>query len=182
MDGKEAIAGPCQQSLEEMARQKTAGNSPTSVLDKAIPRDVSQRGIRLQYGQRKPLVTILHRSSATLQQECQPFGVSGPPWGRVILGYTLNTLRHVITKKSHNVLSKCMILGWATFTAILGHTWPEGRGSAAGAWCWKSHQCCRSLPSDSAGTRIQDPFLLPRLSSALYQQSVTLCQLARKSV
>ena len=101
---------------------------------------------------------------------------------RVGLGDSLNTFWHVTTKKCHNVLSKCMILGWATFTAILGHTWPEGCGSAAGAWCWKSHQCCRSLPSDSAGTRIQDPFLLPCLSSALYQQSVTLCQLARKSV
>ena len=64
-----------------------------------------------------------------------PLASLGHPGGRVILGYTLNTLRHVITKKSHNVLSKCMVLGWATFTAILGHTWPEGCGSAAGAWC-----------------------------------------------
>ena len=44
----------------------------------------------------------------------------------VILGHTLNTLQHIITKKSHNVLSKFMILCWATFIAILGCLWPMG--------------------------------------------------------
>ena len=37
----------------------------------------------------------------------------------VVLGYTLNTLQHEITKKSHDVLRKFTILCWATFTAIL---------------------------------------------------------------
>ena len=40
---------------------------------------------------------------------------------RVVLGHTLNTLQHIVThKKYHNVLSKFMILCWASFTAILG--------------------------------------------------------------
>ena len=38
---------------------------------------------------------------------------------RVVLGHTLNTLQHIITKTSHNVLSKFMILCWAAFIAIL---------------------------------------------------------------
>ena len=45
---------------------------------------------------------------------------------RVVLSHTLNTLWHVITKKSHNVLSKFTILCWATFTAILGCMRPAG--------------------------------------------------------
>ena len=45
---------------------------------------------------------------------------------RVVLGHTLNTLWHVITKKSHNVSSKFMILCWAAFTAILGCVQPSG--------------------------------------------------------
>ena len=45
---------------------------------------------------------------------------------RVVLGDTLNTLRHVITKISNNVLSKLTILCWAAFTAILGRMRPVG--------------------------------------------------------
>ena len=52
----------------------------------------------------------------------------GHSWRRVVLGHTLNTLRHVITKQSHNVLSKFVILWWATFIAILSHMWPMGHG------------------------------------------------------
>ena len=48
---------------------------------------------------------------------------------RVVLGHTLNTLWHLITKTSHNILSKFMILCGATFTAILGCTQPVGRRS-----------------------------------------------------
>ena len=40
---------------------------------------------------------------------------------RVVLGCTLNTQTLLKTKKSHNVLSKFMILCWAAFIAILGH-------------------------------------------------------------
>ena len=40
---------------------------------------------------------------------------------RVVLDHTLNTLQHVFTRKSHNVLSKFTILCWAMFTAIQGH-------------------------------------------------------------
>ena len=47
---------------------------------------------------------------------------------RVVLGHTLNILWHVITKKSHNVLSKFTILCWAGFTVILGHLQPTHRG------------------------------------------------------
>ena len=45
---------------------------------------------------------------------------------RVGLGHILNTLSHIITKKSHNILSKFMILCWAAFIAILRHMWPTG--------------------------------------------------------
>ena len=44
----------------------------------------------------------------------QPFGVSGPheeeELSSSLMGHTLNTLQHVITKKSHRVLSEFMIL------------------------------------------------------------------------
>ena len=48
--------------------------------------------------------------------------VSLGPTGRkaVVLGRTLNTLRHIITKNSHNVLSTFMILCWTAFTATPG--------------------------------------------------------------
>ena len=47
---------------------------------------------------------------------------------RVVLSNPLNTLRHVITKKSHNVLSIFMILCWVAFIAILGCMQPMGYG------------------------------------------------------
>ena len=46
---------------------------------------------------------------------------------RVVVGHILNTLQHVISEKSHNVLSKFMILCWAAFIAILGCMRPAGR-------------------------------------------------------
>ena len=52
----------------------------------------------------------------------------GPTGRRVVLGDTLNTLRHIITKQSHHVLSKFMILCWAAFTAILGCVWSWATG------------------------------------------------------
>ena len=39
---------------------------------------------------------------------------------RVVLGHTFNTLRRIITKISHHVLSKFMILLWAALIVILG--------------------------------------------------------------
>ena len=45
---------------------------------------------------------------------------------RVGSGHTSNTLQHVLTKKSHHVLSKFMIFCWASFTAILGCMRPVG--------------------------------------------------------
>ena len=45
---------------------------------------------------------------------------------RVVLGHTLYTLQYVITKKSHNILSKFMILWRASFTAFLGCMQPVG--------------------------------------------------------
>ena len=44
---------------------------------------------------------------------------------KLVLVHTLNTLQHEITKKSH-ILSKCTILCWATFIAILGYMWLTG--------------------------------------------------------
>ena len=45
---------------------------------------------------------------------------------RVVLGHTLNALQHVITEKSHNVLSKFTILYWAALTAFWGCMRPVG--------------------------------------------------------
>ena len=47
---------------------------------------------------------------------------------RVVWGHTLNILWRVITKKSHNVLSKFTVLCWGTFIAILGCMWPVSTG------------------------------------------------------
>ena len=47
---------------------------------------------------------------------------------RVVLGHTSNTLQHMITKKSHAVLSKWTTLCWAALIAILGHVWSVGSG------------------------------------------------------
>ena len=48
---------------------------------------------------------------------------SRPHWKKnSCLGTHINTLQHVITKKSLNVFSKFMILCWASFTDILSHT------------------------------------------------------------
>ena len=46
---------------------------------------------------------------------------------RVVLDYTLNTETLIKTdEQKKRVLSKFMILCWATFIAILGHMWPIG--------------------------------------------------------
>ena len=45
---------------------------------------------------------------------------------RAVLGHTLNTLQHVVTKRSHNVSSKFMILCWAAYTTLLGCMQPMG--------------------------------------------------------
>ena len=45
---------------------------------------------------------------------------------RVVLGHTLNTLRHVITKESCNVLSKFTALCWVAFVATLSRMRPAG--------------------------------------------------------
>ena len=48
---------------------------------------------------------------------------------RVVLSHTLNTLWQVITKTlSHKLLSKFVILNWASFIAFLGCLLPAGRG------------------------------------------------------
>ena len=45
---------------------------------------------------------------------------------RSVLGHTLNTLQHVVTKRSHNVVSKFMIFCWASFTAMMDCMWTTG--------------------------------------------------------
>ena len=47
---------------------------------------------------------------------------------RVVLGHTLSTWQHIITKKSHNVLNKFTILCWTAFIAVLDHMRPAGHG------------------------------------------------------
>ena len=54
---------------------------------------------------------------------------------RVVLGHTLNTLQHIITKKSYHVLSKVVILCWAAFIA----TWDVCGPRAAG---WTPPDIC----------------------------------------
>ena len=82
---------------------------------------------------------------------------------RVVLGHTLNILWHVITKISHNVLSKFTILCWATFITILGHMQPIGCGWESEPamplrrahqqhtpqpeyTCWYAEQTCACVP------------------------------------
>ena len=61
-----------------------------------------------------------------------PLGVSGPHWKKNCwFGHTLNTLRHIITKTSHTVFSKFMILCRATFTASWGMDWTPLNNSIA---------------------------------------------------
>ena len=38
----------------------------------------------------------------------------------VVLGHPLNTLQHILTKRSRHVLSKLTILCWAALTTLLG--------------------------------------------------------------
>ena len=57
----------------------------------------------------------------------QTFGISVPHGNKKsCLG---SHIKYIVTcnhKKTHNVLSKCMILCWAVFIAILGCLWPVG--------------------------------------------------------
>ena len=57
----------------------------------------------------------------------QSFGISAPHWKK--RSCLRPHIKYIVThshKKSHNVLSKFMILSWATFIAILSHMWPIG--------------------------------------------------------
>ena len=44
----------------------------------------------------------------------------------IVLGHTLNTLWHIIKRKSHNLLSKFTVLCWTSFIATWGCIWPAG--------------------------------------------------------
>ena len=70
---------------------------------------------------------------------------------RVVLGHVLNTLRHIITKKSHKVLSKSTLLCWGACIDILGCTRPAdcrletpGREICMGRH-WLTHLTGRAL-------------------------------------
>ena len=52
-------------------------------------------------------------------------------WRRVVLGHTVNTLQHVITKNISYVLSKFTTLCWVPFVALLSCMWPVGCGCPA---------------------------------------------------
>ena len=65
----------------------------------------------------------------------QPFGISGPHWKKSCLGLHIkyrNTNENWWPEKK--VLSKFMILCWATFTAILGLTQPTGHRLDTPEW------------------------------------------------
>ena len=80
---------------------------------------------------------------------------------RVVLGHTLNIQTLTKTDEQKKVLSKFTILCWAPFIAILGHTWPVGRGldaparvsrEVAEAWdfLWREEGHPRDLSSQTA--------------------------------
>ena len=92
---------------------------------------------------------------------------------RVVLDHMLNTLQHVIIKKSHNVLRKFTILCWATFTAILRYVRPVGhRLDTPGL---------DLLVHDFGGKKVSDPFINATLSSSL-RYSVEVYKIIRDGV
>ena len=77
---------------------------------------------------------MMKEAQVTRKQTVRPSTRGSDPWvslghagRRVVSGHMLNTLRHVMTKKSHCVLSKFTILRWAT----LSH---PGLRAAGGPW------------------------------------------------
>ena len=92
------------------------------------------------------------QSCMKILQGCPTFLASlGHTRRRVVLGHTVNTLRHVITKKSHNVLSKLTTLCRAALTAILGCMRPGGRRSGTPAMAnWEGRPSSQaSFPFDN---------------------------------
>ena len=77
------------------------------------------------------LVWPLHhrmKEEQCIHQGRPTFGISGPHWKkRSCLGPHIKYITTCNHKKSHNVLSKFTMLGWASFTATLGHVGPTGR-------------------------------------------------------
>ena len=59
---------------------------------------------------------------------CPNFGISGPRWKKSCLRPHMKYTNTLKTQKPHNIVSKFMILCWATFIAILGHIWPQAVG------------------------------------------------------
>ena len=76
---------------------------------------------------------------------------------RAVLGHTLNTLRHVVTKISHNVLNKLTNLCWAALTAIPGCVWPVGCGLDTP---WANSISCLSIGKFDIGSLL-DEYLPP---------------------
>ena len=81
----------------------------------------------------------LHRRKSVLLWGVQPSGsVLHTGGGRGVLGHTLNTLRHLISKKSCNVSSK--------FAGFVGpHSQPSG--AACGPWAAGCTPLVWSIPS-----------------------------------
>ena len=72
---------------------------------------------------RLPRVFLYQRFGEQHTADCrgvQTHGISGPHWKKSGLGPHIKYIMNAITKKSHEVLSKFLILCWAEFTAILG--------------------------------------------------------------
>ena len=68
---------------------------------------------------------------------------------RVVLGHTLNTLWHVITKTSHHILRKLTILCWVAFIAILSRMQPAGRRWDTPVLKDQWYRCLHSRPTSS---------------------------------
>ena len=65
---------------------------------------------------------------------------------RVVSGHPLNTLRHIITETSHDVLTKWMVLCGATVTAVLGCRRPQTTDWTPpdkGPGKWRREESCK---------------------------------------
>ena len=82
----------------------------------------------------------------------RPFSVSGPHWKKksCLEPCIKYAATHNHTKKSCNILSKFMILCWATFIAILGHREPQvGHSARAYSDKWQhTHKCSQESGPD----------------------------------
>ena len=100
-----------------------------------------KKGLWAKTGFHFCLLVLWSKSYSRVSNLLASLGCTGR---RVVLGHTSNTLWHVVTKISCNVLSKFMILCWATFIAswstcspqATGWTPLQGKSNQLRAWFW----------------------------------------------